>query len=140
MDTQILKTRNQARNQRVSTIDAFHGRFLRSGKTREEEVIAICDAMMDILAACFSVSTCDLRSQDRAIAPVARVRQIGMYVCHVALGMTMSEVAKGFARDRTTIVHACHLIEDLRDDMDFDRICSTVERIARAAFHHFPEV
>ena len=139
MDTQFLKTRPVQRNPLTAAQDLFQSRFLRSGKTRDEEVIAICDGMMDILGACFMVPTADLRSQDRAVAPVARVRQIGMYVCHVALGMTMAEVAKGFGRDRTTVIHACHLIEDLRDDLEFDRICSRIERIARAAFAHAAE-
>ena len=44
-----------------------------------------------------------------------------MYVTHVTLGMSMPEVGRGFARDRTTVRHACHLIEDMRDDVDFDR-------------------
>ena len=131
---QLLKSRPSQRSPFIAAQDLFQSRFLRSGESREEEVIAICDAMTDILGACFMVPTAELRSQDRAIAPVARVRQIGMYVCHVALGMTMAEVAKGFGRDRTTVIHACHLIEDLRDDIEFDRICSKVERIARAAF------
>lgn len=134
MDTQILRTRSSQRKNPAAAQDVFQSRFLRSGKSRDEEIIAICDAMTDLLAACFMVPTGELRSQDRAMAPVARVRQIGMYVCHVALNLTMAEVAKGFGRDRTTVIHACHLVEDLRDDMEFDRVCSRMERIARAAF------
>ena len=134
MDTQILKTRPFQRNPLANAQDIFQSRFLRSGKSRDEEIIAICDAMTDLLGACFMVPTGDLRSQDRAIAPVARVRQIGMYVCHVSLNLSMAEVAKGFGRDRTTVIHACHLVEDLRDDLEFDRICARMERIARAAF------
>jgi len=34
--------------------------------------------------------------------------------------LSLTEVARGFARDRTTVSHACHLIEDRRDDPDFD--------------------
>ena len=41
---------------------------------------------------------------------------------------------RGFGRDRTTVLHACHLIEDLRDDAEFDRIVAVAERIALAAF------
>jgi Bacterial dnaA protein helix-turn-helix len=113
---------------------AFGNRFHLHGKTRNEEVISICDGMIDILAACFCVSSKELRSQDRANACISRVRQVGMYITHVALGLNMKEVAAGFSRDPSTVVHACHLIEDLRDDPDFDKICITVERIACAAF------
>lgn len=134
MDMQFLKNRALPRKNLSNAQDIFQSRFLRSGKSRDEEIIAICDAMTDLLGACFMVPTGDLRSQDRAVAPVARVRQIGMYVCHVALNLSMAEVAKGFGRDRTTVIHACHLVEDLRDDMEFDRVCTRMERIARAAF------
>ena len=30
-------------------------------------------------------------------------------------------------------MHACHLVEDLRDDEDFDRIIGQTERVAQAA-------
>jgi chromosomal replication initiation ATPase DnaA len=46
----------------------------------------------------------------------------------------MRDVGRGYGRDRTTVVHACHLIEDMREDADFDRIVSMVERVAIAAF------
>lgn len=118
---------------------AFDGRFSPAGKMRCEETIAICDGMIDILSACFAVPSLDIRSSSRANAPVARVRQVGMYVCHVVLGLTMLEVATGFVRDRSTVVHACHLIEDMRDDVEFDGIVGTIERIAQAAFGAFSE-
>ena len=118
---------------------AFDGRFSPAGKQRGEETIAICDGMIDILSACFSIPSPELRSSTRANAPVARVRQVGMSVCHVVLGLTMLEVAAGFVRDRSTVVHACHLIEDMRDDVEFDTIVGTIERIAQAAFGAFSE-
>ena len=57
-----------------------------------------------------------------------------MYVSHVVLGLSMTEVGKGFGRDRTTVMHACHLVEDLRDDEDFDHIIARTEHIVAAAF------
>jgi len=39
---------------------------------------------------------------------------------HVALGMSLARVARAFGRDRPTVAYACHLIEDRRDDSDFD--------------------
>jgi chromosomal replication initiation ATPase DnaA len=67
---------------------------------------------------------------------VSRVRQIAMYVAHVVLGLSMRDVGKGFGRERTTVLHACHLIEDLRDDPDFDRFVAVTERIASVAFRN----
>jgi hypothetical protein len=57
-----------------------------------------------------------------------------MYGGHVVRRLTMSYGGRGFGRDRTTVLYACHLIEDMRDDADFDRIVATMERVAGAAF------
>ena len=104
------------------------------GGSRRDEVIEICEAMQDVLAACFSVSGRELRAQGRARSEICRVRQIGMYVAHVIAGLSMLEVGCGFQRDRSTVAHACHLVEDLRDDPEFERVIQMIERIAQAVF------
>jgi chromosomal replication initiation ATPase DnaA len=109
-------------------------RIVPRGGPRREEVMEICEAMQDVLAACFSVSGRELRAQGRCRAEICRVRQIGMYVAHVIAGLTMLEVGIGFQRDRSTVAHACHLVEDLRDDPEFERVILMIERIAEAAF------
>ena len=101
---------------------------------RGERVMEVCEAMIDICAALYNVSSKELRLTGRTAADVSRVRQIAMYVTHVTLGISMPEVGRGFARDRTTVRHACHLVEDMRDDVDFDRAVLTAERVAFAAF------
>lgn len=106
------------------------------GGFRGERVMEICEAMIDICAALFNIPSKELRQTGRTGADVSRVRQIAMYVTHVALGISMAEVARGFARERTTVRYACQLIEDMRDDVDFDRVIVTTERIAVAAFRH----
>ena len=136
------KARKQQDNNRSLYRDlklAFDDRFSPAGKGRDEEAIKICDGMIDILSICFSVPGREIRQIGRNASSIARVRQIGMYVCHVAVGMTMQEVAIGFLRDRSTVVHACHLVEDMRDDAHFDAIVGTIERIALAAFGAFSE-
>jgi hypothetical protein len=99
-----------------------------------ERKIELCECMIDIAAALFNVSGRDLRRPGRSSFGVSRVRQIAMYVTHVVLGLSMHEVGRGFARDRTTVLHACHLVEDMRDDADFDAIVVMTEKVARAAF------
>ena len=113
---------------------ALAPRRLPRGGSRRDEVIEICEAMQDVLAACFCVSGRELRAQGRSRSEICRVRQIGMYVAHVIAGLSMNEVGIGFERDRSTVAHACHLIEDLRDDPDFERVIVMIERIAEAAF------
>ena len=107
---------------------------LRLPKRRDEYVIAVCDGMIDLAVALFGVQSKDLRSTDRCTLQVARVRQIAMYVTHVVLQLTMAETGTGYGRDRTTVIHACHVIEDLRDDADFDRIVACVEHHAASLF------
>lgn len=89
---------------------------------------------IDIIAALFDLPSRELRRAGRSTTDIARVRQIAMYVAHVVLQLTMGEVGRGFGRDRTTVLHACHLVEDLRDDPEFDRIVAMAERVTKAVF------
>jgi len=60
-------------------------------------------------------------------------RQLAMYLCHVAFGMSLSRVALAFLRDRSTAAHACHLIEDRREEEDFDLWAGALEAVLRDA-------
>jgi chromosomal replication initiation ATPase DnaA len=101
---------------------------------RRDRIAAACDGVIDIVSALFNVSGKELRHPGRSSLGVSRVRQIAMYATHVALGFSMREVGHGFGRDRTTVLHACHQIEDMRDDEEFDGIVAMVERVVTAAF------
>lgn len=105
-----------------------------TAKRRDEVSLEICECLIDIAAALFSVPSKELRKPGRTALPISRVRQIAMYVAHVVLRLTMSEVGAGFVRDRTTVLHACQVVEDLRDDPEFDRVVHMIERVAFAAF------
>ncbi len=99
----------------------------------DEHVFDLCEGTIDIVAALFNVSSKEIRRPGRSYPDIARIRQIAMYVAHVSLSLSMRDVGNGFARDRTTVLHACHLIEDLRDDPEFDRTILMVERVVQAA-------
>lgn len=105
-----------------------------TGGVPSEGILDLCEGMIDIASALFNVSGKELRRPGRTSLGVSRVRQIAMYVAHVVLRISMSDVGRGFGRDRTTVLHACHLVEDLRDDADFDRMVAMTERVALAAF------
>lgn len=62
------------------------------------------------------------------------VRQIAMYVCHVVLQISQNDIAHAFERDRTTVRHACSVVEDRRDIADFDAFLETIERLVASAF------
>lgn len=69
----------------------------------------------------------DLLSPTRGSPQNAFARQLAMYITHVGFGISVSRVATAFARDRSTITHACHLIEDKRDDNEFDTFVDRLE-------------
>ena len=100
---------------------------------REERSIEICECLIDVAAALFNVSGRDIRAPGRTALRIARVRQIAMYVAHVTLQLSMTDIGRAFGRDRTTVQHACHIVEDLRDDDEFDRLVTVTERIAAAS-------
>jgi chromosomal replication initiation ATPase DnaA len=100
------------------------------------------DPRRDRLAAAFVTSMVamatgvparEIAAPTRARAPAARARQIAMYLAHVGYAWPMSRVAMAFGRDRTTASHACHRIEDLRDDAAFDAQISAMEACLREA-------
>lgn len=63
------------------------------------------------------------------------VRQIAMYVCHVELGIPMSDIGPCFGRDRTTVGHACQVVEDRRDEPAFDEFVAALQRLAGGIFN-----
>lgn len=101
---------------------------------RRDEVVECCDQMIELMAALFGVPSKELRRVGRTGNDISRLRQISMYVAHVVFRFSMAEVGRGFGRDRTTVLYACHTVEDLRDDAEFDRIVALAERVAIAAF------
>jgi chromosomal replication initiation ATPase DnaA len=75
----------------------------------------------------------EIAAPARGSAEAAFARQVAMYLCHVAFERSLSRVAQAFARDRSTVAHACHLVEDRRDDPAFDALIAALEESARAA-------
>jgi hypothetical protein len=65
---------------------------------------------------------------------ICHVRQIAMYVCHVVLRLSLSDIGGAFGRDRTTVGYACNVVEDRRDDASFDAFVSAVERVVLSVF------
>lgn len=87
----------------------------------------------------FDVLVDDLRRASRGRARVALARQVAMYLSHVGFGLSLTEVGRLFERDRTTVAHACSVIEDRRDDATFDRTLELLEWASRAIASDRPD-
>ena len=68
----------------------------------------------------FGIDTQALSSATRRAPRVALARQVAMYLLHVDFALSFEAVGRMFGRDRTTVSHACRVIEDGRDDIWLD--------------------
>ncbi len=62
----------------------------------------------------------DILAEGRGRPAVSFARHVAMYLCHTAMGMSLSRVGRAFEKDRSTVAHGCHQVENRRDDPDFD--------------------
>ena len=106
----------------------------RSNDERQQHAWNLCGALLSLLSVFFQVTLKELRSAERGNNHVARIRQFGMYIAHTMFGLSMSEVAYAFCRERTTVKHACHLIEDMRENEKFDSNVSDFEYLVRSLY------
>jgi hypothetical protein len=79
------------------------------------------DATLAVTSFVFGVPREDLLGPVRGSTHQALARQVAMYLVAVH-GFSHNTVAELFFRDRTTVAHACRVIEDARDDCAFDRL------------------
>jgi chromosomal replication initiation ATPase DnaA len=86
------------------------------------------EAIDPAVAAVFGVEIGDLGATTRGSPRAAFARQVAMYLAHVVCGLSLTEVGVLFGRDRTTVAHACNVVEDGRDDPELDRRLEHLER------------
>ena len=79
----------------------------------------------------FDIDCAHLRLPTRGQYRVALARQVAMYTAHVGCGISLTEVGELFNRDRTTVSHACTVVERRRDNVDFNHAIDLVELVVR---------
>jgi chromosomal replication initiation ATPase DnaA len=79
----------------------------------------------------FDVSQDDMDAPTRRSRKAAFARQAAMYLAHTTFELSLSRVGIAFGRDRSTAGHACHCIEDKRDDFAFDQQMEALEDCLR---------
>ncbi len=85
----------------------------------------------DAVAMVYRIEKHLLGHPTRGRSRIAFARQVAMYLAHVTFGLTLTTVGRAFGRDRTTVSHACALVEDARDNPEFDRTLELLEAIAK---------
>lgn len=101
---------------------------------RRRPASRLCAVAATLTAAAFALPVGELIASSRRSAYTAFARQCAMYLAHVSFGLSYSEVARGFGRDRTTAAHACRLVEERRDDAAVEAVLGSLEQ-ASAALH-----
>jgi chromosomal replication initiation ATPase DnaA len=61
---------------------------------------------------------------------VAFARQVAMYIASIGFGMSLARVGAAFGRDRSTVRHACQVMEERREQPAFDRWMDALEAAA----------
>lgn len=92
------------------------------GRTREQiwlVQLTVSQAM--------NVTFAELCAPTRQKPMAALARQMAMYLCHTVFSVKVTETARAFCRDPSTVSHALRRIEDLRDNPEFDRALNTLE-------------
>jgi len=88
----------------------------------------IVHAVTGRVAGEFGLDPAALLAPTRGAPEIAFARQVAMYLAHVGFALNFAAVGRMFARDRTTVAHACRVIEDCRDDRRFDHRLAALER------------
>jgi chromosomal replication initiation ATPase DnaA len=100
---------------------------------RDGEDAAKARLAQHAVAFVFNLPVDDIAAPTRRSKRAAFARQVAMYLVHTAFGVPVARTAQAFGRDRTTVAHACQLIEDRREDPALDDRLDALESFLRAA-------
>ena len=87
----------------------------------------------DIVGYALGAARAEIFADDKGSPDAVFARQVAMYLCYTAFEISLARVAVAFERDRSTVSHACHRIEDRRDEPQFDQWIESLEAMARRA-------
>ncbi|MBI3698880.1 MAG: hypothetical protein HY242_00360 [Afipia sp.] len=86
-----------------------------------------CARVVARVAAEFQIDPTVMTGTTRGSPKTAFARQIAMYLARVGFGLGHRAIGVSFGRDRTTVAHACRVVEDRRDEISFDRRMALLE-------------
>lgn len=103
------------------------------GQNLLERDLARARLARETVAFAFDVPADEIAAATRRSSRVAFARQVAMYLAHVAFELNLARVGLAFGRDRSTASYACQIVEDRRDDPDFDAWLDGLEDCLRTA-------
>jgi hypothetical protein len=86
-----------------------------------------------MVAYAMDVPAADIMARERGNSDASVARQLAMYLTHTVFGASLHYVAIAFRRDRSTVAHACRVVEDRREDPAFDALVTTLEAVLAVA-------
>lgn len=89
-------------------------------KNTKETDRANAELVTAIIAYALGLSPASITETHRGTPQISAARQLAMYLTYTAFEMSLARCAYAFGRDRSTVAHACHMIETRRDDKAFD--------------------
>ena len=93
-----------------------------------------CQWVAFCVARDFGLEMAALFAPTRGAPRAAFARQVAMYLAHIGFELSLETISRIFGRDRTTVSHACHVIEDGRDDIWLDCRLEALELFCRIGF------
>lgn len=116
-------------------MQSLHTTELRSwspGAARQGLNKAHLRSVLEHTVACvFEIERERLNQPTRGVASVSQARQVAMYLAHVGYGLSLTAVGELFERDRTTVAHACRIVEERREAVAYDRAMDLLEAVVR---------
>ena len=91
-----------------------------------------------VVAHAYGVPLDELRAPSRGAKQAALARQVAMHLAHIVFAMSLSNVARGFGRDRSTFCHAIQRVEAMREDPELNRTLGWLEATLRGVAEQRP--
>lgn len=108
--------------------DQFAASCWAQGETSATEIMRR-DLIWRTVAAAFEIEHELLRLPTRGSKRISLARQVAMYLAHVSCRLSYTDIGRVFGRDRSTVAHACSLIEQRRDELEFDQAIELLESV-----------
>jgi hypothetical protein len=98
-----------------------------------------CQWVAFCVARDFGLEMAALFAPTRGAPRTAFARQVAMYLAHIGFELSFETISRVFDRDRTTVSHACHVVEDGRDDIWLDCRLEALELFCRTGWGAFQQ-